>query len=218
MKSKEKILLAYYKKLRRFFGHRNWWPGETPFEVMVGAILTQNTNWVNVEKAIANLKAFDALSPEALYKIDVNALAQLIRSSGYFNIKAQRLKAFIKWFVEKYDGSINKLKKAPMEELRLDVLSIKGVGKETADSILLYALAMPTFVVDAYTHRVFSRHALVPEEADYDEIKEFFESNLPKNGELFNDYHAQIVEVAKNFCHKAEPFCHKCPLKIYLPK
>src|SRR3972149_2600005 len=183
---KGKKLLTYYKKLYKRFGPRHWWPGETPFEVMVGAILTQNTNWVNVEKAIANLKAYNVLSPKRLYEIDISILASLIRPAGYFNIKAKRLKAFIKWFMESYDGKIEKLKTVDTATLREQLLSVKGVGNETADSILLYALGKPTFVVDAYTYRVFSRHRLIPEETTYEEIKDFFESNLKRDLKLFN--------------------------------
>ena len=214
---KGKTLLTYYKKLYKRFGPRHWWPGETPFEVMVGAILTQNTNWVNVEKAIANLKAYNVLSPKRLYEIDISILASLIRPAGYFNIKAKRLKAFIKWFMESYDGKIEKLKTVDTATLREQLLSVKGVGNETADSILLYALDKPTFVVDAYTYRVFSRHRLIPEETTYEEIKDFFESNLKRDLKLFNEYHAQIVEVGKTFC-RTKPLCDKCPLKQFLPK
>ena len=214
---KGKTLLTYYKKLYKRFGPRHWWPGETPFEVMVGAILTQNTNWVNVEKAIANLKAYNVLSPKRLYEIDISILASLIRPAGYFNIKAKRLKTFIKWFMESYDGKIEKLKTVDTATLREQLLSVKGVGNETADSILLYALDKPTLVVDAYTYRVFSRHRLIPEETTYEEIKDFFESNLKRDLKLFNEYHAQIVEVGKTFC-RTKPLCDKCPLKQFLPK
>ena len=214
---KSKTLLTYYKKLYKRFGPRHWWPGETPFEVMVGAILTQNTNWVNVEKAIANLKAYNVLSPKRLYEIDISILASLIRPAGYFNIKAKRLKTFIKWFMENYEGKIEKLKTVDTAILREQLLSVKGIGNETADSILLYALGKPTFVVDAYTYRVFSRHRLIPEETTYEEIKDFFESNLKRDLKLFNEYHAQIVEVGKTFC-RTKPLCDKCPLKQFLPK
>ena len=214
---KGKTLLTYYKKLYKRFGPRHWWPGETPFEVMVGAILTQNTNWVNVEKAIANLKAYNVLSPKRLYEIDISILASLIRPAGYFNIKAKRLKTFIKWFMENYEGKIEKLKTVDTAILREQLLSVKGIGNETADSILLYALGKPTFVVDAYTYRVFSRHRLIPEETTYEEIKDFFESNLKRDLKLFNEYHAQIVEVGKTFC-RTKPLCDKCPLKQFLPK
>lgn len=211
------MLMAYYKKLKKYFGPRHWWPSETPFEVIVGAILTQNTNWVNVEKSIANLKTYNVFTPGKIYKTDIGTLAQLIRPCGYFNVKAQRLKSFIKWFIENYNGDILKLKNVDSTKLREELLTIKGIGNETADSILLYALDIPTFVVDAYTHRVFSRHKLIPEEATYDEIKEFFESNLKKDVALYNDYHAQIVEVGKRLCRR-DPLCKECPLKVYLSK
>jgi len=215
-KKKTRTLLSYYKKLLNYFGPRNWWPGETPFEIIVGAILTQNTNWINVEKAIANLKSWNLLSPEKLYQIDTPFLANIIRPTGYYNIKAKRLKSCIKWLVENYQSDIQKLKEIEEEKLREELLTIRGIGQETADSILLYALGKPTFVVDTYTYRLFSRHKLIPEETTYEEIKEFFQSNLPRDAKLYNDYHAQIVEVGKNFCRR-KPLCDKCPLKIYLP-
>jgi endonuclease-3 related protein len=212
---KTRLWLSYYKKMLSHFGYQNWWPAEDPFEVMVGAILTQNTNWVNVEKAIANLKTFDLLSPEKLYRIEPSELARLIRPAGYFNIKAKRLKEFIRWFVERFDGKIERLKSLNPLQLREELLGIRGIGKETADSIMLYGLQIPTFVVDLYTHRIFSRHGLLPEEADYDQIKEFFEESLPKDLRLYNDYHAQIVKTAKTYC-KRKPLCKGCPLRIFL--
>lgn len=209
-------LEKYYLELLKYYGHQKWWPAQTKFEVMVGAILTQNTAWTNVEKAIMNLKSAGLLSSKKLYEIDTRLLAQLIRSSGYFNIKAKRLKSFIKWFVDEYDGDIKKLRKKNMDELRNELLEINGIGKETADSILLYALDKPTFVVDLYTFRVLTRHGLIPEETTYDEMKSLFEDNLEKDVKLYNEYHALLVAVGKDFC-KATPQCEKCTLKKYLP-
>ncbi len=212
----KETLLKYYKELLKRFGPQHWWPAETRFEVMVGAILTQNAAWTNVEKAIMNLKSNELMDPHKLYDLNVDTLALVIRSTGYFNIKASRLKNFIKWFVEKYQGNIKKLMKQDAAKLRDELLSIKGIGKETADSILLYALDKPTFVVDLYTYRVLSRHALISEDADYDEIKSLFEENLRKDPRLYNEYHALLVAVGKNYC-KTNPLCAKCPLQKYLP-
>ena len=153
-------LTEIYNLLFERFGPQHWWPGETQFEIIVGAILTQNTNWTNVEKAISNLKGKDLLTPGKLYEVDTAKLAELIRPAGYFNIKAKRLKNFLVWFFKRYDGQLEELENVPVAKLREELLSIKGVGPETADSILLYALNKPTFVVDAYTARVAVRHHL----------------------------------------------------------
>ena len=193
-------------------GPRHWWPGETPFEVIIGAILTQNTNWSNVEKAIKNLKTAGKLSPEGIYELSVTELAKLIKPSGFFNVKAKRVKAFINWLFSRYKGNLSKMFAQDLQALRSELLSVKGIGPETADSILLYAGNMPTFVVDAYTHRIFSRHELIPEESTYDEMKSFFEENLPKDVQLFNEYHALLVNIGKMFC-KPKKVCEPCPLK-----
>ena len=204
-------LKEIYDLLYKRFGAQDWWPGETPFEVIVGAILTQNTNWTNVEKAIINIKNADSLTPEKLHHIDITKLAALIRPAGYFNIKAKRLKNFLDWFFENYDGRLVNLEKVRTSELREQLLSVKGIGPETADSILLYALNRPVFVVDAYTARVCARHQLISEDADYHQIQETFESNLPSDTQLFNEYHALIVNLGKNYC-KPTPKCEECPL------
>ena len=204
-------LKEIYDLLYKRFGPQDWWPGETPFEVIVGAILTQNTNWTNVEKAIINIKNADALTPEKLHHIDITKLAALIRPAGYFNIKAKRLKNFLDWFFENYDGRLVNLEKVRTSELREQLLSVKGIGPETADSILLYALNRPVFVVDAYTARICARHQLISEDADYHQIQETFESNLPCDIQLFNGYHALIVNLGKNYC-KPTPKCEECPL------
>ncbi len=209
---KTKTLLQIYQKMFDALGPRHWWPGETPFEVIIGAILTQNTNWSNVEKAIKNLKTAGKLSPEGMYELSVTELAELIRPSGFFNVKAKRVKAFINWLFSRYKGNLSKMFAQDLQALRSELLSVKGIGPETADSILLYAGNMPTFVVDAYTHRIFSRHELIPEESTYDEIKSFFEENLPEDVQLFNEYHALIVNIGKTFC-KTKKVCEPCPLK-----
>jgi len=194
------------------FGPRQWWPGETPFEVVIGAILTQNTNWSNVEKAIKNLKTAGKLSPEGIYGLSITELAELIKPSGFFNVKAKRVKAFINWLFSRYEGNLSKMFARDLQTLRSELLSVKGIGPETADSILLYAGNMPTFVVDAYTHRIFSRHELIPEESTYDDMKSFFEENLPKDVQLYNEYHALLVNIGKMFC-KPRKVCEPCPLK-----
>jgi endonuclease III related protein len=204
-------LKQIYDLLFKRFGPQDWWPGDTPFEVIVGAILTQNTNWTNVEKAIINIKNADALAPVKLHHLDIATLAALIRPAGYFNIKAKRLKNFLDWFFENYSGKLENLEGVRTPELREQLLSVKGIGPETADSILLYALNRPVFVVDAYTARICSRHHLIDEGADYHQIQETFESNLPSDIQLFNEYHALIVNLGKNYC-KPTPKCEECPL------
>jgi endonuclease-3 related protein len=205
-----------YNLLLKRFGPQHWWPGDTPFEVIIGAILTQNTNWTNVEKAIANLKKAKVLSPERLHAIDTARLAELIRPAGYFNIKAARLKNFLNWFFERYSRKLKNLDVVPTDRLREELLSIKGIGPETADSILLYALDRPVFVVDAYTARIAARHYLIDAGAVYDEIKELFESHLPSDIKIFNEYHALLVRLGKEFC-RPTPKCETCPLN-HLPR
>ena len=205
-------LTEIYQLLFEGFGPQHWWPGETQFEIITGAILTQNTNWGNVEKAIANLKSGDLLTPEKLHHFDVSQLAELIRPAGYYNIKAKRLKNFINWLFDNYDGKLTNLETVDTEQLRAELLGIKGIGRETADSILLYALERPIFVVDAYTARVTCRHRLIEAEADYEQLRELFQSNLPKDTKLFNEYHALLVRVGKEFC-KPKARCAGCPLE-----
>ncbi len=214
--SDSKTLKRYYDKLRQNFGPQHWWPGDGPFEVMVGAVLTQNTNWGNVEKAINNLKEAGELSPTAIYKMKQDKLARLIRPSGYFNIKAKRLKGLIKWFVDRFGGDIQKMFAQDLQGLREELLSVKGVGPETADSILLYAGNLPSFVVDTYTYRVLVRHQLIFEESTYDDIKSFFEDNLPEDIAMYNEYHALLVQVGKTYCKPREPSCGDCPLREFL--
>ena len=209
---KSNVLLKIFNSLYNFFGPLNWWPGETPFEIMVGAILTQNTSWSNVEKAINKLKKEYLLEPQNLYRINQEELAQLIKPSGYFNIKAQRLKNFVTFFVEEYSGSEKKMFSSDGEELRRKLLKVNGIGPETADSILLYAGRKPYFVVDAYTKRIFSRHKLISEDASYHQIQEFFSRNLDSDVELFNEFHAQLVMLGKTRCTSKNPDCPKCPI------
>jgi endonuclease III related protein len=209
--SKKARLEHIYRLLYKRFGKRNWWPADSPFEVIVGAILTQNTAWTNVEKAIVNLKRADMLSPGMLHDNTVSGVAQLIKPSGFYNQKAKRLKLMVDHLMTGYKGDIDELCKKDTKTLRDELLSIKGVGKETADSILLYACSKPVFVVDSYTYRVFYRHGLIDAQAGYDEIQDMFMDNLEHKAGLFNEYHALIVELAKNYC-RTKPLCEQCPL------
>lgn len=213
--NKAKTILKIYQTMLNTLGPQQWWPGETPFEVVIGAILTQNTSWSNVEKAIKNLKAADRLSPNGIYELSTIELAQLIRPSGFFNVKAKRVKTFINWLFSRYEGDLSRMFRQDLQTLRDELLSVKGIGPETADSILLYAGNMPTFVVDAYTHRIFSRHGFISEESTYDEMKAFFEENLPEDVRLFNEYHALLVQIGKRYC-KPKKACEPCPLKDFL--
>lgn len=195
----------------RHYGPLHWWPGETPFEVMVGAILTQNTAWLNVEKAIANLKAAKVLDPHKLFKLSPAKLAKLIRPAGFFRLKTKRLKNFLQFLMEECDGDIDKLKHQPLEKLRHKLLAVNGIGPETADSILLYALEKPVFVVDAYTRRILHRHHLAKIDVTYHEMQELFMRHLKPDVFHFNEYHAQIVNIGKDFC-RTKPKCEQCPL------
>jgi len=208
-------LTEIYELLFERFGPQHWWPGETQFEIITGAILTQNTSWANVEKAIANLKSANRLGPEALHSLDHPELAELIRPAGYFNIKAQRLKSFLDWLFENYDGQLTSLEAMNTYHLRTELLAVKGIGPETADSILLYAFGRPVFVVDAYTARIAVRHHLIEPDAGYEQLQDLFGSNLAQDVGLFNEYHALIVRLGKDFC-KPKPKCPACPLQ-HLP-
>ena len=207
-----KTLTEIYQLLFDHFGAQHWWPGETPFEIITGAILTQNTNWANVEKAITNLKSAGHLSPKQLYHLDLSQLAELIRPAGYYNIKAKRLKNFINWLFENHDGELKNLYCIDTDQLRAELLAVKGIGRETADSILLYALGRPVFVVDAYTARITLRHSLIEPDAHYEQLRELFESNLPQDTQLFNEYHALLVRLGKEFC-RPKAKCACCPLE-----
>ncbi len=207
-----RLLMTIYRKLYKAYGPRHWWPGETPFEVMVGAILTQNTSWKNVEKAITRLKAKGVLYPEGIHRLREPPLASLIRSSGYYRIKARRLKNFVNFLFEAFGGDIAKMKKEGITTLRKKILEVNGIGPETADSILLYGLQKPIFVVDAYTKRILSRHGIVSEKASYEDIQNLFMDHLSHDEKLFNEYHALLVHLGKNVC-KRKPVCDRCPLE-----
>lgn len=209
----KRSLTAVYKKLYAYFGPQSWWPGDSPFEVMVGAILTQNTSWSAVEKAIANLKKNNLLFPRKLYRLARGKLALLIRPAGYYNIKAKRLRNFLKFFLNHYQGNAKKMSRQETAALRRQLLSVNGIGQETADSMLLYALNKPVFVVDAYTKRIFLRHKLIRPDADYSQVQELFMYSLKPEAKLFNEYHALLVKLGKEFCLKNKPRCNICPLK-----
>lgn len=218
MHKERKKLIVVYRALHAHFGPRHWWPAETPFEVMVGAILTQNTAWPNAEKAIINLKRKNLLSPPKILSVDKRKLKSLIRPSGFYNEKAKKLKAFVQFLYETCNGRINGLRLLRTKALRNKLLEVKGIGEETADSILLYALGRPIFVVDAYTRRMLLRHDLISENATYAEIQKFFTERLPRSRKLFNEYHALIVEIGKNYCRKKKPLCEECPVRRTIGK
>ena len=209
-------LLRLYDRMNARFGDLHWWPADGPFEVMVGAILTQNTAWTNVEKAIAALKQRRLLTPLALSRTDEATLAGIIRPSGYYNVKAKRLKAFVRFFLAEYGGNAEAMSAWEIAPLREKLLGVPGVGPETADSILLFACRKPVFVSDAYTRRILLRHRLIPADADYHQIQNLFMANLPPDVVLFNQFHALLVQTGKAFCRKT-PQCAPCPLET-LPK
>ena len=203
--------MQVYRRLYRHYGNLHWWPGETALEISVGAILTQNTTWSNVEKAIRHLKENRVLNVKALRRLSLGQLAQLIKSAGYFNVKAQRLKNFIYFLQSRYDGSLNKMFRQDTLRLRTELLSVNGTGPETADSILLYAAKNPVFVIDAYTKRIFSRHGVMAYQKKYDAFQGLFMKHLPPDVPLYNQYHAMLVYLGKDFCH-TRPLCDSCPL------
>jgi endonuclease-3 related protein len=207
-----------YDRLRAAFGPQHWWPGDSPFEIMVGAVLVQNTAWKNAERAIANLRNAGVLSLHALYALPADELAELIRPAGYFQVKARRLRSLLKFVMDEYGGALDAMFQSDVSTLRERMLAIHGIGPETADAILLYAGGRPTFVVDTYTHRVLARHGWLGYDAGYDEIKDYFESSLPADAALYNEYHALLVRVGKEYCRKTAPNCESCPLAALLPE
>ncbi|HHY47955.1 MAG TPA: endonuclease III domain-containing protein [Firmicutes bacterium] len=210
--AQNRVLMQIYELLLERFGPQHWWPGETPFEVVVGAILTQSAAWRNVERAISNLKAADSLSMEGILSLPVERLSELVRPSGYFNMKARKLKAVCSFLAETCSGDLARMSLRPLDEVRKELLSVYGIGPETADSILLYACNMPTFVVDAYTRRIFGRLGLVDPKEGYEDLRRFFMDRLPKSVPLFNEYHALLVALGKNICLSRKPKCGECPL------
>lgn len=207
-----KQLTSIYRALFRAYGPQHWWPGDTPFEVMVGAVLTQNTSWANVEKAIANLKRERVLTFSRMIRVAPEKLARLIRPSGYFNIKTKRLRHLLVFIHTQYSDSLTRMFATDSAGLRQQLLEVNGIGPETADSILLYAGEKPLFVVDAYTKRIFSRQGLIAGNADYRSMQELFMENLPRDTRLYNEFHALIVRIGKEHCKKGRPICSDCPI------
>jgi len=205
-------LLDLYQRLFDRFGPQGWWPGDTPFEVALGAILTQNTNWQNVSRVMAALKAEGRLDPNHLAELPVAELANRFRPAGYYNLKARRVKNFLDFLGARFENSVASMAHEDLEPLRTELLSLHGIGPETADSILLYALHKPTFVVDAYTFRILSRHGLVTEPCSYEELRQLFMDRLPAEVPLYQEFHALLVRVAKEFC-RPQPRCVGCPLE-----
>ena len=219
----DRDLRRAYRLLRAHFGHQKWWPAETPFEVCVGAILTQNTNWANVERALDNLRAHDLLEPRRLFRVTEAELARLIRPAGYFRVKARRLRAFLEVLVSQYDAELERLWAGTPQQARNRLLAIHGIGPETADSLLLYAGRRRTFVIDAYTTRIFVRHGWCSANPTYAQLQHICKSALRRNElgrqvDLWQDYHAQLVMVGKNYCRPSHPRCEHCPLKPLLPR
>jgi endonuclease III related protein len=213
----QSVLGAYYAALFVAYGPQHWWPGRTPFEIIVGAILVQNTAWTNVERAIANLRREKLLSPRGIETVPSTRLARLIRSSGYFRQKAKKLKAFVRFLRSEYGGSVRKMFAAPTATLRKQLLGVYGIGPETADSILLYAGNHPVFVVDAYTRRMLERHGLAHPKHSYEDLRRLFERSLSADSPLFNEFHALIVHTGKHYCRNRDPLCAQCPLQSFLP-
>jgi len=208
-----KRIYSIYRLLYKKYGPQGWWPGDSQLECVLGAILTQNTSWQNAAKAINNLKKSDLVSIDKLNLLTTNELAQLIRSSGYFNQKAVKIKNFLTFLCENYEGKLEKMFDEDMYILRDKLLSIKGIGPETADCIILYGGNKPIFVIDTYTYRVLSRHGLVPEQTSYNEMQELFMDSLNLDPGIFNEYHALLVKVGKERCKKQKPICAGCPLE-----
>jgi endonuclease-3 related protein len=205
-------LLQIYELLYKRYGPQHWWPGQSRFEIIIGAILTQNTNWQNVEKAIINLKSANLLNAQKLHNLSKEKLAEMVRPAGYYNIKAARIKNFLNWLFENHDGSLASVERMNTQPLRSELLGIKGIGPETADSIALYAFNKPLFVVDAYTARVITRHRLIESGAGYEALQELFMNALQADYQLFNEYHALLVRVGKDHCRKIAR-CPGCPLE-----
>jgi len=211
-------LRRYYDALFAANGPQRWWPGRTAFEIIIGAILTQNTSWSNVETALRNLRRERLLTPGAIAAVSFARLAQLIRSSGYFRQKAKKLKCFVGFLQKEYGGSLNRMFRTPTAALREKLLTVHGIGPETADSILLYAGKHPVFVVDAYTRRLLERHNVIGPMQTYEEIRELFERSIPRDASLYNEFHALIVRTGKEYCRPRNPRCSECPLHSFLPQ
>lgn len=216
MKQTTRRLTEIFSHLSKHYGPTHWWPGDSPFEIAVGAVLTQNTAWTNVEKAITNLKHEKLLSPHAILECPNGRLESALKPSGYFRIKASRLRSFCVYLMERYKGSMKRMAEQPLELLRPELLDVHGIGPETADDILLYACEKPVFVVDAYTRRIFSRHGLIPENIPYEPLRAFFENHLKPDIHMFKEYHGLIVWTGKDFCRR-NPKCETCPMGAIQP-
>jgi endonuclease-3 related protein len=208
-------LLRLHVALLRRYGPQKWWPGRTAFEITVGAVLTQNTAWSNAARAVAALRAAGALDPRRLAALTESQLAALIRSAGTYRLKARRLRDVTAWLLTRFNGRFHGLRRLPLAPLRTELLSVPGLGPETADAILLYAAARPVVVADAYTRRVLARHRLIPPKAGYEPTRHFLEAHLPSDPALLNELHALIVAVAKQHC-RTVPICEGCPLRFDL--
>ena len=206
-----RYLQDIYRRLMAAYGPQHWWPAREPFEVMLGAVLTQGTAWCNVEQAIADLRAAGALSPPAIRGLPLQELAQIIRPCGYYNAKAQKLKSLAYWLGNHCADDLDKLFASDVDNLRGLLLAVHGIGQETADSILLYAAGKPVFVIDAYTRRIISRLGMVLEKDSYDACQRLFMAHLPADAEMFNEYHALLVRLGKDACRK-KPLCQRCCL------
>lgn len=212
--NRKDLLLEIYDRLSAFLGPQNWWPADTPFEVILGAILTQNTAWKNVAAAIGNLRRYDLLTFERLCGLSVRQIAVLIRSSGFYNQKAKKIKAFCDRVLTRWGGSLEDFLAQDIEALRADLLAIQGIGPETADSIILYAAFKPSFVVDTYTYRIFSRHGWVEESISYEDLREYFMGAMDPNVPLFQEFHALLVRTGHLYCRKTA-LCKACPLNVF---
>ena len=210
-------LVQLYHRLADAFGPQHWWPADSPLEVMVGAILVQNTSWRNVERAIANLHSADVLDIDSLVRLDRSELESLIRPAGTYRVKATRLRNLLQWIMHEFGGDVGAMIETDLPALRNKLLAVPGVGPETADSILLYAAGKPSFVVDRYTYRILARHAWIDARAGYAEIQRLFTSALPVDVELYNEYHALLVRVGHLYCRRT-PRCDTCPLADLLPE
>ncbi|MDD4873968.1 MAG: endonuclease [Dehalococcoidales bacterium] len=205
------LLKEIYQRLMTAYGPQQWWPAPSPFEVMVGAVLTQSTAWINVEKAIDNLKAAQVLSPESIRNVSFSDLAQIIKPSGYYNVKARKLKSLAYWLGATFADNIDKMAECDTKSLREQFLSVYGIGPETADSILLYVVKKPIFVIDTYTRRIISRIGLMLKDNSYDDYQRLFMVHLKADVVIYNEYHALLVKLAKEACNK-KPLCRKCCL------
>jgi endonuclease-3 related protein len=205
-------LLRLYRTLLAHHGPQAWWPARTPFEVAVGAILTQHTAWPGAARAVAALRARGVLTPRRLVGVDAVTLGTLVRPAGTYRLKARRLLDFTRWLLARFGGDFRGMRRAPLAPLRRELLGVPGLGPETVDAILLYAAGRPVFVADAYTRRVLLRHRLLPREAGYEQARAFLESHLPSDPALFNEFHALLVAVAKSHC-RTLPRCDSCPLR-----